>query len=203
MPPRRYNRRRRETRLRTIALALVVLLVAGVAAAVVLAATTDGDATSAPRLTADELLAYQAAVHPALRDGGQTVEQGMKPAVADLRDPGGVPPEAIADEADAWTRDLAAVRAKVAAVPVPAGLREVAAGFDAALARYLAAAAAFGRAARAPERERAALIEEGVAIAREADRHYDDASRVLQRLRRDLGLGATADFPDPVTSPSG
>jgi hypothetical protein len=183
--------RARRSRRRVVAV-VAVLALAGAGAAVAAFVADDE-----PSLTAKQLVAYQAAIHPPLSDGGRTVEQGMKPALADITDGGQVPVSAIAAESDRWVADLNAVRAKVAAVPPPGELRDAAALFDRALERYVAAAAAFGRAARAPVEQRQALLDEGIASAREADRTYDDASRVIQQWRRRLGLGATSDFPDP------
>jgi hypothetical protein len=189
------------------ALVIAFLLIAGFAVAAGIAATTGGSkpkATPTPGLTAAELTAYTEAVLPALSDGGKTIEQGMKPALAALSGSDkNVPPAAVAGEAQAWVRDLRDVRGRVAAVPAPAALREAARLFDTALGQYVAAAETFGLAAAATGRERTQLVDQGVATARAGDATYDDASRIIQDLRRRLGLGPTADFPDPSASPSG
>jgi len=128
-------------------------------------------------LTQEELVAYQAAVHPPLSEGGRLVQERLKPAA------GATTPVA---DAEGWARELEDVRAKVAAVEPPSQLAEAHRLFDAALAAYA---------------ETARLVADGspgaVATGERADRTYDDASRILQRERRRLGLGPTAEFPDP------
>jgi hypothetical protein len=175
-------------RRRVLALALVV--VAAAVAGVWLLGRDDP-------LTRDQLVAYQSAVAPAVHDGGATVEKGMKPALDDLVNRHVVPPEAIAVEADGWIRDLTAVRKRVADVKPPPALRPASRLFDRSLGEYIEAARLFGDAARATPAERPALLKLGYAKATAADGHYDDASRILQRLRRRLGLGVTSQFPDP------
>lgn len=189
--------RRSSFPVRTVAIGIVVALIAAAGFAAV--ATVIGGDKKPSGLTRAELETYQSAIAPVMQEGGRTVELGMKPAIKDLAEPGGVPAAAIAGESDAWIRDLTSVRTRVAAVTPPKALAEAHRLFDAALGEYLAAAALFGRAARAPAAERRALIDHGLDTAERADDTYDAASRIIQRWRRDLGLGATADFPDPDT----
>ena len=152
--------------------ALAALLVAGGAIVAVRLATAVGDA-----LTTGQLVAYQAAIHPPLSEGGRLVQERLKPAA------GAAAPVA---DAEGWARELDAIRAKVAAVDPPSRLGEAHRLFDAALAAYAGAAR---------------LIADGspgaVAAGERADATYDDASRILQRERRRLGLGPSAEFPDP------
>ena len=177
--------------------------VAGVAAAfvglsVVAAAISATQSRDEPSLTEARLTAYQQAIHAHLRLGGRTVEQGMKPAVADLLKPGDVPLSAIAEESEAWVRDLTNVRARVAEIAPPEELREVARLFDVAMVQYVEAARLFGEAASADALQRTPIAERGIAKAREADRTYDDASRVIQRWYRRFGNDPTPNFPDPT-----
>jgi hypothetical protein len=150
----------------------VVALVVAVGAVLAVRLATAGDA-----LTSAELVAYQAAIHPPLSEGGRLVQERLKPAA-----PAGTP----VAEADGWARELDAIRARVAAVDPPDELAGAHRLFDTALAQYA---------------ETARLVADGsgdaVAAGERADATYDDASRILQRERRRLGLGATAEFPDP------
>jgi hypothetical protein len=152
-------------------------------------------------LTAAELTSYTGAVLPPLREGGRVVEQEMKPTIGDLVS-GKLTGTTFAGRVDTWLADLSRVRGEVAAVPPPAELRPAATGFDDALGRYLAAAEAFRAAALAPAARRQAALDHGYAVATEADHRYDTASAVIQGWRRRLGLGPTADFPDPTPTPT-
>ncbi len=176
---------------RRVAVAAALVGLAGVGAGLVAARS------SAPSLTRARLVAYESAVLVPLREGGATVEQGIKPALADLTERHVTPPAVIAGEADGWVRDLTSVRARVGAVAPPDELREAARLFDRALEQYLEAARTFRAAAAASAVQRRALLDGGYAVARAADATYDDAARVIQRWRHRLGLPSTPDFPDP------
>jgi len=175
-------------RVLTAVLAFVAVAVGVVT--VVLARDTE------PAVTREELLLYQAEIYPPLANGGRTVEQGMKPAVPDVR-----AGKVAASEAEGWVMSLRAVREEVLLVDVPPGLRDAAGLFATALDKYVEAAETFQQAAGAGAAERDTLVDAAVALAEEADRAYDDASRVIQQWRRRLGLGPSAQFPDP-TAPS-
>jgi hypothetical protein len=181
---------------RFAAIPLVVVLVA--TAALVAHAMRDRPA----ELTRAQLTSYQAAIVGPLRDGGAIIQKGMKPGVADLASRHVVPPAAIVGEAQAWVAALTRVRSKLAVVAPPPQLRKASQLFDQALVGYLQAAMLFGQAAGANGDQRKALLTRGYATAEAADRTYDQASRILQRSRRHLGLGPTVDFPDPDTRQS-
>ena len=196
----RPQARKRQSRVQAVAFGIVVALLAATALTAVLAARDSGD--DAPTLTRQELEAYEKAVVPLLREGGQVVELGMKAGVTDLSKPGGVPAEAIAGESDAWIRVLNTVRDELALMTPPPALAEAHRLFGDALRRYVEAARIFGEAARGPAAGRQAVIDRGLDIAESADDVYDAASAIVQRWRRDLGLGPSADFPDPTASPT-
>jgi hypothetical protein len=186
MPPRR------RAAVVTAAVAAVVLSAAAAAAYVA------GHRTEKPKLTSQELAAYQGALIVPLREGGRVVEQDMKPTVTDFTQ-GTVTPAALSERSATWVDELTRVREQVAAVPAPDPLRPASAGFDRALARYVDAARGFGTAARATDRT--AALDAAYTIANDADHLYDSASAVLQRVRRDLGLDPSSDFPDPQPTP--
>lgn len=154
-------------------------------------------ACGSPGLSKARLVSYESAIAAPLKDGGRTVEQGMKPALADLNVDHVTPPAMIAREARQWVADLTDVRARVAAVTPPAQLRAVSRGFDEALTLYVEAARWFERAATADALQRSALLDKGYAAAKRADAAYDAASRLLQTARHRVGLGSSPDFPDP------
>lgn len=148
-----------------------------------------------PSLTREELLTYQDAIHPLMSDGGRTVEQGMKPGVPDVR-----AGKVATSEAEGWVTALQAVREQVVAVEAPPALRDAARLFREALDSYVDAADALRRATGDADR-RETLVDFAVTTAESADRTYDEASLILQNWRRRLGLGSTAEFPDPTPAP--
>ena len=150
-----------------------------------------------PAVTKAELEAWEKAILVPLQQGGKTVEQGMKPAVADLTDRHVVPPYVIAKEADGWAEALARVKADVAAVATPEALRPAQADFVVAIDVYIAAAREFAAAARAPEGpERDRLVASGRDKGAEADRVYDRGGHLVQRIRHSLGLPSSPSFPE-------
>jgi hypothetical protein len=180
---------------RRVAAALAAVLVGGALGAGAYA-FRHHDAPARPRLTTAELSAYQAGVLPPLREGGQVVEQELKPAVADLA-AGKVSGPAFAAQTTGWLGRLAEVRRQVAGVVPPPDLRPAADGFDRALARYADTVRAFGAAASASKAGREAALANAYEVALDADHLYDTASAVIQQWRRRLGLGTTPDFPNP------
>jgi hypothetical protein len=169
-------------------LVLVVLL--GVLLAV--GAFSHGDG----KLTRHQLLSYERQLTPIVKDGGGTVQEGLKPAITDLTQSHIVPPASIANEADRWAASLRQDRAKLAAVhPVPATLRAMHQKFLDALNGYAAAADALAAAGRAPAAGRSAALSRVYRAGQSADTVYDEASAALQQARKQLGLGADPDYP--------
>lgn len=140
--------------------------------------------------------AYQAKLLPLVQDWGRIEVQGMRPAIADLVSGEGVPPETVAGEARAWHAGFVDLRAKIAALDPPPELQPVEDQFDDAMQHYLDSALAFEQAADGPAEARTAGIEKGIAAAKEGARLYNEASMVLQRVRRAAGLPTSPDFPD-------
>ncbi|MBW3667859.1 MAG: hypothetical protein KY443_01485 [Actinobacteria bacterium] len=171
-----------------VAVAALVSTVAGV-----VAWRTGGDGM---RATADEVVAYQAAIEPLVTEWGRIEIQGMRPAIGDLLSGEGVPPETVEGEAAAWESAFVGLRERMRAVPAPPSLEATAKTFDAALQRYIDAAGLFGRAAAESSEGRRTLIDAGVAAARDGARLYNEASYGLQDVRRRAGLGPTDVFPD-------
>ncbi len=157
-------------------------------------AVTSGGATGPTR---NALVAYERAVLPLVQDGGRVVEQGMKPAVNDLQYAHIVPPAVIGSEGDGWVRSLRVVRQKLVRVAPPVGVATVQRTFVTAVDGYIRAATVFAAAARSqagPERSR--RIQDGIQTAQAADRVYNQASAMLQRLRHAVGLPSDPNFPE-------
>jgi hypothetical protein len=166
---------------------LLGLLVAGIALLFVL---------QRPDLTAEQVQKYQDKLFPLVQEWGRIEIQGMRPAIADLDTPGeGVPPETIAVEAEAWRDGLREIRAKIARVPAPSKLQRANMLFDQAISQYIQAAEVFAAAARANGTVRSIGVENGVKVASEGARIYNEASIVLQQARTQVGLPRTPDFP--------
>jgi hypothetical protein len=131
-----------------------------------------------------------------VQDGGRTVQQGMKPALDDLRYKHIVPPEVIAQEAAGWIDSLQSVQSKARQLPAPPGLSTAHQAFLQALQGYVAAAHAFKAAALTPAGPaRESRIAAGIDHAEDADKTYDRGAALLQQARRSLGLPPDPNFP--------
>jgi hypothetical protein len=185
-------------------LAAVVLALA-VGFAAVLAGGHDSSGAHARKA----LVAYQAKLYPLVQEWGRIEVQGMRPAISDLQaseDPNAVqdpasedvvvPPATVAGEARAWQSGLRDLRAKIAALPAPAVLVRAKRLFDQAIIRYIDAALLFEKAADGAVDQREAGIQRGIDAALDGARLYNEASLVLQRGRRALGLPTSPEFPN-------
>jgi hypothetical protein len=172
-------------------LALPALILAALAVVLVVVAVSS---QSPPKLTVRQLNAYQAAITPAMRDGGTTVQEGMKPAITDLVVQHVVPPKQMVSEAQAWVAGLQADRKTVAAVHVPKALARAQQLFLVALDHYIEAARDFGNAANNAS-SRQQWLQKVYAAGSAGDGAYDEASAILQNWRHTLGLPSSPDFP--------
>ncbi|MHB8450376.1 MAG: hypothetical protein ACYDAQ_08010 [Mycobacteriales bacterium] len=180
---------------RMLARALEVLLVgAGLILAVSIGNGSNGR-TAPPPPTRGQLLAYESAITPAVRDWGSIEMLGMRPALGDLASGQGVPPAAIVMESRAWVAALGHDRAMLRAAPDPGQLTVIAAGLDQAMVDYLRAATLFGQGAGHPA-ARSAFLQAGVSAAMAGDSAFDDSTYLLQTDRVRLGLAISPDFPD-------
>lgn len=172
-------------------LALPALLLAALVVVLVVVALSSH---SSPSLTVHQLSAYEAAITTPLRDGGATVQEGMKPAITDLVVQHVVPPKQMVDEAEGWVDSLQADRKKVAGVRVPVALARAQRSFLAALDHYIEAARDFGIAA-GDASTRQQWLEKVYAAGKAGDQTYDEASGILQGWRHTLGLPSNPNFP--------
>jgi hypothetical protein len=176
---------------RPLVLALPALLLLGLVVVLIVVGLSP---KSSPGLTVRQLNAYQAAITPPLRDGGATVQEGMKPAINDLVTQHTVPPQAMVGEARDWVTSLQGNRKIVAAVHVPAALADAQRLFLTSLDRYIEAAQDFGIAAGNASSRRE-WLQKVYAAGTAGDQAYDDASGILQGWRHTLGLPSSPDFP--------
>lgn len=149
-------------------------------------------------VTATEVSAYQKELFPLAEEWGRIEIQGMRAAIGDLSDGDaeGVPAVTIAGEARAWQASLIDLRKRIAALTPPEPLVPAERLFDRAIVRYIDAAIEFEKAADGPETQRQVGIERGIEAALDGARLYNEASMVLQRVRKSVGLPETPDFPN-------
>lgn len=177
------------------ALAPFLLIAVGVGAARLL----EGDGAASPAAR-DAVVRYQEAVHPITVEWGKIEILGMRPAIGDLREEGGVPAETIAGEARHWQATLASLREQLAAVQAPARLERASALFDESIALYIEAARLFEAAASATGSAQEQGIADGITKVRQGTARYNEAAMAIQDARRRVGLATTEDFPDkPAT----
>lgn len=183
-------------RVQLLPLAALAVVAALGASLLVLNPRDGATASSAP--TKAQLTALEAQLVPLVQRGGQVIQEGMKPAINDLRYDHVTPAAFMAIEADGWIRTLGQVRAEVRAVAVDDSLIEVRDRVVTALSGYIQAAERLRLAMRATGPEQARMVREGVAVAQAADADYDRGAALLQSARRRLGLPANPYFPDPT-----
>lgn len=152
--------------------------------------------------TVEELLAYEEGFVAVARDVGRLIEVGpadahsMKGAVGAV-DRGELRGAALRREARSFDEGLVRAASRLQGLEVPPGLDEAHSGFLRALDRYRELVRVLGRAADTSSRaEVDALLDRAVALGREGDRAFDEASTVLQDHRRHFGLGTTSRLPD-------
>jgi len=154
---------------------------AGVIVALALVATASGcsDGSSSPVASSSSPSAsagYQQQVEAVIQDWGSIAVQGMRPAIADLAHPGGVPRAGIATEAKAWTAALSQDRDRLQHVVAPSSYEPTRQLLIRSLNGYLRAAAIVRSAAQQPDagRRRAAL-ERAARVLTAADQTFDRA----------------------------
>lgn len=173
-------------------LALPALMLAVLVVVLVVVALSSSQPS--PALTVHQLNGYQNAITPSMRNGGATVQEGMKPAISDLVSQHVVPPQQMVGESRGWVTALEADRKKVAAVHAPKALAQAHRLFLVALDHYIEAARDFGFAAgNATTRQQ--WLQKVYAAGTAGDQAYDEASGILQGWRHTLGLPSSPDFP--------
>ncbi|MHB8719745.1 MAG: hypothetical protein ACYDAC_12780, partial [Candidatus Dormibacteria bacterium] len=166
--------------------AMAAAALIGVAVAVV-AAERGATPAPPPPPGAAALTAYTTALRAPTAAGGAIVVREMKPSLADLS-AGTVDAATFTRRATGWELGLSAVRQRIDAIAVPAGLQSAAQLFDQAMATYVRAASLFASAGTAPPAQRQAIVDSGVATATQADHLYDRAAALVQAALRQAGL---------------
>jgi hypothetical protein len=185
-----------------VALATLTVAGAGIAIAVIVSSggTSNSPASRSPSAGAAALTAFVAALRAPTAQGGQVVEQEMKPSIADLSS-GQIDGPTMESRARSWQIAFARVRQRVDAIAVPAGLQTARQLFDSAIDGYARVAAILLQAGAAAPDGRGALLDAAVAAGRRADALYDQASAQVQAALRAAGLPVDPNLPDPTPTP--
>jgi hypothetical protein len=182
--------------------ALTTLVVAGAAIAIAVIASGGGKPTPAPaHAGAAALSAFTAALRAPTAQGGQVVEQEMKPSISDLSS-GQVDGPTLMNRARSWKIAFTRVRQGIDAIAVPAGLQPARQLFDSAIDGYARAADLLFQAGAATPGGRGALLDAAIAAGRQADALYDRASALVQAALRAAGLPPDHNLPDPTPAPT-
>lgn len=153
--------------------------------------------------TREELEAYEAAIAEPAKQGGFVIQEGLKNGLNQVAagTPGPVPFQAVQ-----WVSALEEVRKQFnaqAGLTTDTALEPATERFDSALQLYIRTAETIGAAAIAePGPSRETLLTRAADTGQQADKTYDGASFLLQRLRRYRGLPPTARFPSPRSEQS-
>lgn len=186
--------------------AVVLVVAAGLVTILVLTAsggggpgTATGSPTPAPG--SQVLTAYTAALRGPTSEGGQVVEQLLKPSIDEF-DQGQVDPATFIDRAEGWILSLQKVKKEIDAIPVPPVIASAGPLFDQAMDAYIHCAQVLENAASVPAAQRAAALDAGRQAGRDADAVFDQAAQVVQRALRAAGLATDPNLPDVTPSAS-
>lgn len=184
---------------------MVALLVAGtiLGAAVALVAlvvmsASDGEVGEVGEVDPAQVAAaeaYLAEIRPIATDGGQVVQEVLKPAITRLEDADG-DHDQQAEAAGGWVASMTSVRERWAEVEPPPKVADSHELFLDALDRYVAAAERLARATTDDE-QREALVDEAIELGTEGDQLYDRAAVLVQELLVAAGQDPVAWLPQP------
>ena len=169
-------------RVRRAALAAAVAAALGAGTAAAVAALADGSKHPTPRtslIVGPERL-YERSVAPLIRDWGSVAVEGMRPGIADLASPGGLPRLTAATEAKAWAAAFRHDREQLLRIPVPSGYVRYQQLLLQSLDGYLRASAIVERAAhQADPAARHRTLERAAHVLTVADQVFEQARRVI------------------------
>lgn len=157
-----------------VAVAGVTALTLGAALAATFATHSDGASDQRVR----DASAYQSAIAPILRAGGEVIELGMKPGLREIAQAQRISAE-LRSRVASWGRSVTGVKARFDAVPVPVGLERIQAEYDGALTAYLRVADDLRAAVETAGAGRGTALARAAADGSAADRLYDAAQRDL------------------------
>jgi len=186
-------------------LALVVLAVAaGLVVIVALSASGGGGgaagASPTPAPGSAVLTAYVQALRAPTSEGGQVIEQLLKPSITEF-DSGQVDAATFAARARGWVLSLQKVKQEIDAIRVPPVIASAGPLFDQAMDAYIHTAQVLEQAASVPAAQRSAALDAGRQSGRDADQIFDRAAAVVQRALRAAGLPPDSALPDLTPSP--
>src|SRR5258708_7681019 len=126
------------------------------------------------------LTAYVDALRAPTREGGQVIEQLLKPSISEFAS-GQVDAATFTARARGWVLSLQKVKREIDAIRVPPVIASAGPLFDQAMDGYVHTAQVLEQAAAVPEAQRAAMLDQGRQAGRDADQLYDRAAAVVQR----------------------
>lgn len=145
------------------------------------ATASPSEPAASPSVGPDQLAAahaYLDAVQPIAQEAGRVVQEGMKPAIAELLDPDG-DHEQQAQGARGWLAAMDTAREDWAAVTPPQALRDAHMLFLDALDTYAEAADRLAMAGADDDR-RTTMTEEAIDLGTRGDDLYDRAAWIVQ-----------------------
>jgi hypothetical protein len=180
---------------------VVVACAAGLALLVTLTGGSQGGSTPTLHPDAAVLTAYTSALRGPTSEGGQIVEEEMKPSISEFNQ-GQVDAATFVQRARGWEVGLRRVKAQIDRLPVPPAIAAAGPLFDRALDGYINAAQLFQQAGTVPQAQRAAAVDRAVAAAEAADHQYDQAALLVQRALAAAGLQPDSALPNPTPAAS-
>lgn len=181
--------------------AVVLACAAGLIVVVAVGHSGGDDTSSTQHPDAKALTAYTQALRAPTSDGGQVVEQQMKPSISQFQQ-GQVDGGTFASEARGWALAMQRVKDRIDAIPVPPFIAAAKGWFDQSMDGYIRAAQLFAVAGTAPQSQRDAAIQTAITQAETADHLYDQGAAVVQRALAAAGLPADDALPNPTPSAS-
>jgi hypothetical protein len=143
-------------------------------------------------------LAYERAVLERIGQLDPIVSPAANSYLGELRAGRMSVPEALG-RASNWDRALVRVRADLVALAPPAFLNGLEVRWASSIDAYVRVVGLFAQAARAAGATRNSSLDAAEDALRSAGERLNGAARLMQFHRRRLGLGATANLPDPAT----
>ncbi|MCA1833971.1 MAG: hypothetical protein ABR548_04340 [Actinomycetota bacterium] len=130
---------------------------------------------------------YVETIKPLAKEGGRVVIEGVRPGLSDLVN-GRITGETFRSQAKGWRGELEQVRVGFAAAKIPDKLARAAQLFDTSLRGYVAAIDAFVAASFSVGEPLKTAIKSAVPLAERADKTYDEATAILEKERKRVGL---------------
>jgi hypothetical protein len=180
--------------------AVVLACAAGLIVVVAVGHSGGDDTPPAQHPDAKALTAYTQALRAPTSQGGQVVQEQMKPSIGEFEQ-GQVDPGTFVSRARGWQLAMQRVKDQIDKIPVPPFIAAAGGYFDQSMDAYIAAARLFEQAATVPEAQRQAAIAKAITQAQAADHLFDQAAVVVQRALAAAGLPPDDALPNPTPTP--